>query len=77
MCQTMNFILHTRNRRLYPRPKIQVEELRTDYFQIRGSLDSSNVTNEETRKSVISAEVISSSIPIICRVLVRKLLYFL
>ena len=63
--QTINYILHTRNKGLLLNLKDIIRNLRSNTFRIRGRANSNFVTNTKTRKSISSLHIILNKVPVI------------
>ena len=73
MLQTMNYILHTRNRGLHLNPIMEMSNARKEKFIVKGRCDSNYATNEETRKSVSGIEVTLNGAPVVMRSVGQKI----
>ena len=73
MRQTMNYVIHTKNRGLYLNPVMDVINPKVDGFKIRGRSDSNYATNVEMRKSVSGLEVMLNNTPVVMRSLGQKI----
>jgi len=73
MHQTMNYILHTRNRGLHLNPIMSMVDARKEEFIIKGRGDSNYATNAETRKSTSGIEVTLNGAPIVMRSVGQKI----
>ena len=63
--QTMNYILHIHKRGLHLNLIMGIIDARKEKFIIKGRVDSSYTTNEETRKSVSCIEVTLNGTPVV------------
>ena len=73
MRQTMNYVIHTKNRGLCLNPVMDVINPKVDGFKIRGRSDSNYATNVETRKSVSGLKVTLNNAPVVMRSLGQKI----
>jgi len=73
MLQTMNYVLHTRNRGLHLNPLMGMKNARKEKFIIKGRGDSNYATNTETRRSVSGIEVTLNGAPVVMRSVGQKI----
>jgi len=74
MQQTMNYILHTRERGLCLQPTMIINDPKTEFFYILGRADSNYATNAETRKSVSGLVVTLNGAPAVMRSIGQKII---
>jgi len=74
MRQTMNYVIHTKNRGLCLQPDMRIKDPKVDYFTIKGRSDSNYATNVETRKSVSGLEVLLNGAPVVMRSIGQKII---
>ena len=65
--QTMNYILHARNRGLILQPSLRIEDPRSGDFVIKGKVNSNYATNAETIKSANGSHVNLNGAPVVMR----------
>ena len=65
MSQTMNHILHPRDRRLHLNPMMRMVNARKEKFVAKGRSDSNYATNKEIRKIVSGIEVTLNGTPVV------------
>ena len=73
--QTMNCILHARDRGLCLNPVMSTIDPKKDVFKIKGRPDSNCATNVETRKSASGLEVILNNVPVAMRSIGQKIIF--
>ena len=59
--QTMNYVIHTKNRGLYLQLDMCIKDSKIDYFTIKGRSDNNYTINIETRKSVSRIEILNGA----------------
>ena len=74
MKQTMNYVLHTKERGLCLAPEMTIKNPLTDLFVLNGRSDGDYATNPETRKSVSGMEVTLNGAPVIMRSVGQKII---
>ena len=74
MKQTMNYVLHTRERGLCLQPEMTFKNPLLDMLIIKGRSDSNYATNPETRKSVSGMEVTLNGAPVVMRSVGQKII---
>ena len=74
MRQTMNYVIHTKNRGLHLKPSMITGDPKIDYFIVKGRADSNYATNPETRKSVSGLEVTLNDAPVVMRSVGQKII---
>ena len=74
MHQTMNYVIHTKNRDLCLQPDMRIKDPKVDYFIIKGRSNSNYATNIETRKSISGLEVLFNGIPVVMRSIGQKII---
>merc|ERR1711862_29657 len=74
MLQTMNYVLHTKDRGLHLNPLVKLRDARREKFTIKGRSDSNCAANEETRKSVSGLEVTLNDAPVVMRSIGQKII---
>ena len=77
MKQTMNYMLHTRERGLRLSSEMNITNPLTDLFVIKGRSDSNSVTNIETRKSVSGIEVTLNGALVVMQSMGQKIIALL
>ena len=73
MRQTMNYVIHTKNRGLCLNPVMDIINPKSDAFKVKGRSDSNYATNVETRKSVSGLEVTLNNAPVVMRSIGQKI----
>ena len=74
MKQTMNYVVHTKERGLCLAPEMTVKDPQNDLFILKGRSDSNYATNVETRKSVSGMEVTLNGAPVVMRSVGQKII---
>ena len=74
MHQTMNYVIHDRDRGLCLNPFMSVISPNKNAFKIKGRSDSNCTTNVETRKSFSGIEVTLNNAPVAMRSIGHKII---
>ena len=67
MYQTINYVIHTKTRKLCINSVMSIVDLKRDRFILKGRLDSNYTTNIETRKSTSILDLILNRVLVIMR----------